>query len=143
MTKECGTFDHTADVGLAARADSLGELYEALAEGLADYICSRQQVRPARTLTLSVRAEDAEVLAVDFLCRVLATIQSDRFLIASVRVTKAATVPAGAELTAELHGEPYDPARHELHTEVKAVTYHLLRVARDGDQWVARVILDL
>ena len=34
MSKTCTTFDHTADVGLAARADTLAELFEALAEGL-------------------------------------------------------------------------------------------------------------
>ena len=30
MGKHCETFDHTADVGLSARADTLGELFEAL-----------------------------------------------------------------------------------------------------------------
>ena len=28
-------------------------------------------------------------------------------------------------------------------TEIKAVTYHQLKVAREGDQWVARVFVDL
>ena len=46
-------------------------------------------------------------------------------------------------LTAELAGEPYAPARHDVRTEVKAVTYHQLSVTRQAGGWVARVILDL
>ena len=139
MAKECHTFDHPADVGLAARADSLGELFEALAEGLADLICLRQTVRPAETRPVAARAEDREALAHDFLAAVLAGIQEHRFMVASVSVRKA----TDAEVQAELLGETYDPARHDIRVEVKAVTYHQLKVAREGDHWAGTVILDL
>ena len=54
MAKHCETFDHTADLGLQARADTLGELFEALAEGLADEICPRRQVRAAAVRAIAV-----------------------------------------------------------------------------------------
>jgi SHS2 domain-containing protein len=139
MSRECHTFDHPADVGLAARADSLGELFEALAEGLADFICPRQTVRPAEAREVEARAEDREELAHDFLSAVLAEIQERRFVVASVAVTQATETAVAAKLT----GEPYDPSRHEIRVEVKAVTYHQLMVAREGDAWTGTVILDL
>ena len=40
-------------------------------------------------------------------------------------------------------GERIDPARHVLAHEVKAITYHGLRVEREGDGWVAEVIVDI
>ena len=183
MAKQCETFDHTADVGLLARADTPAELFEALAEGLADYICPRDTVRPREIRTLSVEAEDIEALAVDFLAAVLNVIQADRFMVAAVRVVECGGVncpgidplslegrgwPEGpgegdasrtespspcplpsrereahSKVTAELSGEPFDPARHEIHTEVKAVTYHLLKVAQEGGLWTGRIVLDL
>ena len=139
MGKHCETFEHTADVGLAARADTLGGLFEALAEGLADYICSRQSVRADRTRPVAVRAEDVEALAVDFLWEVMTAIQAGRFMVATARVKEISDTAVAAELA----GEAYDPARHELKTEVKAVTYHQLKIAREGEQWIGRVILDL
>ena len=139
MTKHCETFDHTADVGLAARADTLGELMEALAEGLSDVICDRSRVAPAQRREVSIEAEDTEALAVDFLSAVLLAFDVDHFLLAEAAVT----VRGETALTAELGGEAFDPARHEIKTEVKAVTYHQLKAAREGAQWVARVILDL
>jgi SHS2 domain-containing protein len=49
--------------------------------------------------------------------------------------------PAG--LTAIARGEPIDRGRHELHMEVKAITYHGLKVEPDGDGWLAEVIVDI
>jgi SHS2 domain-containing protein len=139
MAKQCETFDHTADLGLQARADSLAELLEALAEGLADVICPRGQVAAYKTVDLAVEAEDVEALTVDFLSAVLSAIQTRRFAVAACRVREADEARAAGELV----GEPLDPGRHEVATEVKAVTYHMLRVAREGEQWTGRVILDL
>jgi SHS2 domain-containing protein len=139
MARHCETFDHTADVGLAATADTLCELMAALAEGLTDVLCDRSRVAPAQRRRLVIEAEDVEVLAVDFLARVLLTFELDRFLLAEARVWEA----CGTSLSAELLGEHYDPARHELRNEVKAVTYHELKVAHEGGQWIGRVILDL
>ena len=145
MAKHCETFDHTADVGLAARADTLGELMEALAEGLSDVICHRTSISPAERRRIAVEAEDVEALAVDFLSAALAAIQVDRFLVATVRLHRADEQAVCGEHVVEgvLVGESYEPPRHEIRTEIKAVTYHELKVAREGDEWVARVILDL
>jgi SHS2 domain-containing protein len=46
-------------------------------------------------------------------------------------------------LRAAAWGEPVDPARHELDHEVKAITYHGLKLERDGDGWLAEVIVDI
>ena len=139
MAKRCETFDHTADVGLAAEADTRAELFEALAEGLAEVICPRRRVAAAGRRELRVEAEDVEALAVDFLSEVLAVIQDERFLVAAVAVSEA----GDTAVTARLAGEPYDPGRHELAAEVKAVTYHQLKIARRRGRWTGRVILDL
>ena len=36
-----------------------------------------------------------------------------------------------------------DPKRHELDAEVKAVTYHGLRVEPPAEGWLAEVIVDI
>ncbi len=139
MARQCETFDHTADVGLAARADTLGELFQALAEGLADVICPRASVRPQAETIIAVAAEDLEALAVDFLWKVMDTIQADHQMVAAVEIRDINETHAGAVLMCE----DYDPARHEILTEIKAVTYHELKIAREGSGWTGRIILDL
>ncbi|MDP6543555.1 MAG: archease [Phycisphaerae bacterium] len=139
MAGHCETFDHTADVGLTARADSPGELLEALAGCMCDLVCPRRNVAPDSTRAIAVEAPDFEALTVDFLEAVLGAIQIDRFAVSSIKITGATQTKAQAELL----GTDLDPRRHEILTEIKAVTYHELEVVRHGGQWTARVILDL
>ena len=49
--------------------------------------------------------------------------------------------PGGLAATAR--GEPIDPQRHHLDVEVKAITYHGLKVQQEGDGWLAEVIVDV
>ncbi len=140
MAKHCETFEHPADLGLAARADTLAELFEALGEGLADQICPRRAVAARERKKLLARSEDVESLAVEFLGELLGLFHLEKFLARQVRVERISESAVRAEVT----GERYDPARHELGPEIKAVTYHQLEVARrPGGEWIARVILDL
>ena len=140
MGKRCETFDHTADVGLDARADTLEELLEALAHGLAGVIHDPAGVQGRETRALRLEADDLETLTVDFLWSVKDLIEADLFLVHEVRVLRAGE----REVAAEIDGEPYDEARHTFVGEVKAVTYHQLEVGQaPGGGWRARVILDL
>jgi len=139
MSGHCETFDHTADVGLAAHADSLGELLELLAGATCDLVCPRSNVAVEAERSFSVEAPDVEALTVDFLEAVLDVLQTQRFAVASINVTSAGETSAAAELL----GTELDPRRHEILTEIKAVTYHELAVARAGEEWTGRVILDL
>ena len=52
-------------------------------------------------------------------------------------------VDDGLSLEAEIAGEPIDRDRHVLDHEVKAVTRHGLSLERDGQEWVAELILDI
>jgi SHS2 domain-containing protein len=139
MAKECHAFDLPADIGLTAQADSAGELLEALAEGLADLICPRASVQARETVELDVQADDWDSLAVTFLWRVMDLIQADHKALASVTVTRAEPTAAHARIACER----LDLHRHEILTEVKAVTYHQLEFRHDGRRWAGRVVLDL
>jgi len=143
MDGQCTTFDHTADVGLDARADSLEQLLTALADGLRRVIHQPDGVDPRQTRTLQLEADEIETLTVDLLWQLMDLIQVELFLIASVEV-QVAQLSGACRLEARVAGEPYDAGRHVFNTEIKAVTYHLLQVRQDEQGvWRGRVILDL
>jgi len=139
MAKSWSTFEHPADLGLCAEGDSLAALLEALGEGMYRQICDGRGVVAARTVTVEVASDDLESLAVDFLSDLLRLFHLERFLLASLRVTACDETSASATAT----GEAYDPVRHELGAEIKAVTYHQIKIAREEGRWVGRVILDV
>lgn len=44
---------------------------------------------------------------------------------------------------ARVGGETTAPGRHALLTEIKGVTFHGLRIERDGTGWQAQVLFDV
>jgi SHS2 domain-containing protein len=96
-------------------------------------------VAARQTRGLEVSSEDPEALLVEYLSAILNVIEADRFAVRTVSVVAADQ----GSVKARLSGEPLDPARHEILREVKAVTYHQTKIAREGGQWIGRVILDV
>ncbi|MFQ5751250.1 MAG: archease, partial [bacterium] len=50
---------------------------------------------------------------------------------------------SNTKITSRIKGEKIDEARHEIYTEVKAVTYHDLYIKQIAQGWEAQVIFDL
>ena len=139
MARHCETFEHTADIGLAGRADSLAGLFEAMGEGLARYLCPARPRRADRSSEVDLSAPDVEALLVDFLSAVNAAVLRGHLLVGKVAVEEITPTRVRARLT----GTDLDSRRDEITTEVKAVTYHQLEVRQRDGQWTARVILDI
>ena len=134
-----GSFPTTADVGIWARADSTAELFEALGLGLFALMTDLRTVRPLEERAVQASAPDPGGLVVAFLTQLITLQSVEGFLARTIRCRPVGTPPTA--LLAQLTGEPFDPARHPRHFEVKAVTFHELEV--DLDQHRARVIVDI
>lgn len=132
-------FEHTADLGLRVRAATLDLLMADAACGLFAVIAGDlDQIRPEREESFAVAGDDPTWLLFDWISELHAAFELRRMLFSSftVRVDQAG-------LRATARGEPYDPARHSLAHEVKAVTQHALELARTADGWEATLIVDI
>jgi SHS2 domain-containing protein len=132
-------FDHTADLGLRIHAADVNSLFAEAGRALLSVIVSDpDSVEPREELTLHVAGTDIEYLFLDWLDELLFLFESKRFL-----ASQFEAVIEEAGLSATVRGETYDPVRHALAHEVKAVTYHGLTVEQTPDGWRAEVILDI
>jgi len=132
--------EHTGDLGFVVRAASLERLFEAAARALCDCILDVRTVQPRERVPVGVRdAVDREDLLVRFLSELLFLHDARDWVFRGAEVGSI----EGGSLTAAAIGERFDPARHMIERQVKAVTYHHLLVAEDRDGWTARVVLDL
>ncbi len=135
------TFDHTADVGMRIRGDDLDDLFRSAAEGVIDYIVvNRDAVRVDALESLILDAESTLDLLVAWLNELIFRSETRRRLYSHFNVRVAAD---GLHLHAEIGGESIDHDRHILDHEVKAVTHHGLTLRRDGNGWLAELILDI
>ncbi len=133
------TFDHTADLGLRVRAESREALFEEAARGLFSVILENPE-RVGGDLSFSFRIEGTrdDELLLDWLDALLFKFSSEHVVLGRFEVR---FVEGG--LTANAWGEPYSPDVHGVGEEVKAITYHGLRVEKLGEMWLGEVIVDL
>src|SRR5690242_15546617 len=133
------TFDHTADLGLRIRAADLNTLFAEAGQALfATVVEDLDTVAPFRKLDVTISGDDREYLLYDWLRELLYRFDAEHLLLSHFEVKVSADGLRGSAW-----GEPLDPARHELSHEVKAITYHGLRVEPEGDGWLAEVIVDI
>jgi SHS2 domain-containing protein len=133
------TFEHTADMGLRIRGGTLDELFEEAGCALfATIVEGFDRIRPVESRAFELRADRHDELLHDWLAELLYTFHVDHLLFARFEVRVAS-----GRLRATAWGEPLDDARHRLDAEIKAVTYHGLKVEPDGQGWLAEVIVDI
>jgi SHS2 domain-containing protein len=133
------TFDHTADLGLRIWATDLNTLFAEAARALFSTLVENPDaVAPNQRLDVTIAGTDREYLLFDWLKELLYRFEVEHLLLTRFWVN------VGADgLQGSAWGEPFDPERHELAHEVKAITYHGLRVEQTPDGWLAEVIVDI
>ncbi len=137
MPFEC--FEHTADLGLRIWGPDRGILFADAATGLFSLIVPElESVRQTESHTISLAGETLDYLLFDWLNELLYLYETRHLLLSKFEVDVNDT-----GLTATVYGEPVDHARHVLDHEIKAITYHGLKVEHVANRWRAEVIVDI
>lgn len=131
--------EHTADLGIAVSAASLEMLMADAACGLFTIIAGDLvQVRPHAGESFTIPGADPTWLLFDWMSELHAAFELRRMLFCRFDVTATA-----AGLQARAWGERYDPGRHTLAHEVKAITQHALDVRQTATGWEAFCVVDI
>jgi SHS2 domain-containing protein len=131
--------EHPADVGFRARGSSLEELFGICAQALISIILDPSCVAASGCWELTAEASDLESLLVNWLNEVLFYVDTRRLVFDSFPVRIADSF----QLSCQATGEERTATKHPVRVSVKAVTYHQLRIGRNGEQWVAEVFVDV
>lgn len=133
------TFEHTADLGLRVRARNLNTLFAEAATALfAVLVDDLSAVEPRERIDLTIEGDDRAYLLFDWLRELLYRFDAEHRLFARFDVQVSET-----GLEGHAWGEPLDRDRHTLAHEVKAITYHGLKVEQAEEGWLAEVIVDI
>jgi SHS2 domain-containing protein len=136
--------EHTADIGLRAWGRTLEELFTQAGVGMASLMVDPDTVRALERRRVVLAIHDLEEGLIAWLQEILYLYEVDRFVPSGAVVTQITP----ESVTAEVIGEPLDRSRHESRTDIKAATYHDLRIrtvrgATGGDRFEAVVIFDI
>jgi SHS2 domain-containing protein len=130
-------FEHTADVGIRAWGPTMGDAFAEAALGLVANMVDVSQAKVVGEARIEVEAESLERLLFHFLDDVLDLFYTKLWVIREVDVR----LEGDKRLVATLKGETYDEARHGHVHEIKAMTFHEMRITREPPE--VRVIVDI
>lgn len=136
--------DHTAEIGVRAWGRDLAEAFAEAARGMFAVMYETGPVNESLAREVEVAAPDPEALLVEWLNSLLYLATVDHAVFGRFEVS-IEPPKEGAEwrLRATAYGEPVDPGRHSFGLEVKAATYHGLKVQSLDGRAEVEVILDV
>lgn len=133
------TFEHTADLGLRIRSETLKGLFKEAALALFSVIViDPKTICPIQSFSFEIQGTNKDELLLDWLCELLFTFSNQHVVLGRFEVDIS-----GTGLKARAWGEPCRPNIHQIGEEVKAITYHGLKVEEIEGHWIAEVIIDL
>lgn len=139
-------FGHTADIGLAVRGETLGDLFLWAAVGLARLALKTRVILSQTTRAMSITlppGPDPEALLVAWLNHLIYLLETEGLAAVGGRLEVGEVGEAGSGwiLSGSLTVAQAPP--HGVKTGVKAATYHGLKVERKQGLFRARIILDV
>ncbi len=125
--------EHTADIKIRAYGDNLNTLFQNAAFAMFSQIY-KAEVKPEITREIKIKSVDQESLLVDFLSELLTL--SDQYN--EIYNTFKLEIK-----DFEIKGEISGQAVKSFDEEIKAVTYHELKITKNKNIWTAEIVFDI
>ena len=128
--------DHEADTGFEVYGETMEELFQNGVYALFSLITDIEAVQPLVEKRITVNGNGE--LFINFLNDSLYMWDTEGF------IPKTLSIHVGQEHAEGVaRGEIFDPAKHVIKQEVKAVTYHKFRIVEEKGMFKATVIVDV
>lgn len=132
-------FEHTADIGLHAYGQTLPELFTNAAAGMESLMVAPEQIETKISHEVSAEGHDLVALLVAWLNELIFLFDTEFLLLKQFQISDFTDI----SLRATVSGEPYDAARHDLSSAIKAVTWHEAEIRPVAEGYRARIIFDI
>jgi len=136
--------DHTSDVYVRAYNKTLEGAFEQTAYSLMTTITPNLKViLPIHERSIEIKAEDKESLLFDFLSEFLFIFDVEELIFSSIKIHYIKKVENSFVLKSLLKGEKFSKKKHEIGTEVKAVTYNMMEIREKKEQVEIYIVFDI
>ena len=133
--------EHTADLGLRVKGKTSEDLFNNYAAVLFSLLTDYQP-KEIISRKIILEAQSLSELLIDWLNELLSMFFADDFLPKEYSI-KITDDKGGKILEAEIKGEEFDFESNPLKREIKAATYHEVKVEENDSEYVGEVIFDV
>jgi len=132
--------DHTADLKIRATGKTLSEALSESAKAVFNAIAPDVKAKPQVEKRFTVKVHKPQILVHDFLQELIYLFSTEHIIFSEFKLDLKEAI--GYKLDVVAKGEVYDKKKHKLAKEVKAVTYHDMKVEEGKDGWVIEIVCD-
>ena len=143
MLKSYTILDHTADIGLLCKGETIEAVFEAGAEGMFSILIDSDTVSVKERHYIKVKASTYDDLFVQWLQELIYRFSTKYYFYSEFSVKISNDDSHSIEAAGVCGGERIDPDVHSIFTEIKTATYHQLMVKKTKTGWEGKVIFDL
>jgi len=135
--------DHTADVGIKAWGNTLTELFENAARGMFAVI-AREAYKPQgskieKNIEIYKNTDSFEEILVNWLSELLYVFNREKIYFSDFKILSL----NNNGIEAQANGVNLDLYQSNLYTEIKAVTFHNLKIEEDVNGFNCTIIFDV
>ncbi|MBW1695202.1 MAG: archease [Deltaproteobacteria bacterium] len=131
--------DHTADFGIHVFGSDIKALFENAAHAMFELMIDTGELKSLTKRQIVVQGDDWPDLMVNWLRELLAIWNIDQLVVKDTEILSTADF----KIDAIVKADPFDPTKHEIKMEIKAVTYHQIDVHRGSTGWESKIIFDV
>ncbi|MFX1477590.1 MAG: archease [Promethearchaeota archaeon] len=136
--------EHTADVRVKSWGKTLEEAFSQTALSLMATITPNlNKISPVIEKSIEIESEDKYALCFDFLSEFLYIFDVEELIFSEVFVKPITKVGDKFKLKAVLKGEHFNRNKHEIGTEVKAITYSFMNIEEKKNKVVINIVFDI
>ncbi|MFC1666984.1 archease [Candidatus Omnitrophota bacterium] len=136
--------EHTADVGVKAYGVTIEHLFENAAKGMFDIISGKSGPQNSRRpiqkkIQIIKSTKNFEERLVDWLSELLYIFNKEEILFSDFKLLRL----DNDGIDGEAYGKKIDLSQNTLQTEIKAVTFHGLKIEQDKNGFNCEIIFDV
>jgi SHS2 domain-containing protein len=131
--------DHTADIGIVAYGADIKQVFANAALGLFNLMADLDNLKEDVEREIELSAEDVEVLLVEWLNELIYISEVEHIIFKRFEINEL----RNTQLKATCFGEKIKPGQHRLKREIKAATYHMLRLNKEDGSYKVQIIFDI
>ena len=139
MKESFEIIDHTADVGIIVYGINMKELFSNAATALFSLITDPESIKENSHLNVEVDSQDRSSLLIEWLNELIYLFDVEHILFNRFDIENL----SHSKVKATCYGESFNPAKHKVNMEIKAATYHMLKLDKDNGGYKAQIIFDI
>ncbi len=135
--------EHNADIAVEVEANSIEDLFSIACHSWHEAALESVDSVSSDVKLISLNAESYEELLVQLLSELNFLLYSKKWVFNSVSKLEMVKGKDSVKLFAEIFCEPFNENYHQLKEEIKAITFHQMKIEKKGNNYSTLIVFDI